>query len=52
MAITIDGRSLTVEEVISVCRNGEKVIISDDAQKAVKKARDYVDKKLDEGAII
>lgn len=52
MAITINGRDLTVEEVIRVCRDGEKVYISEEAQKAVKKARDYVEKKLDEGAII
>lgn len=52
MAITINGRDLTVEEVIRVCREGEKVYVSEEAQKAVKKARDYVEKKLDEGAII
>lgn len=52
MAIMINGRDLTVEQVIRVCRLGEKVEITEDAQKAVKKARDYVDKKLDEGAII
>ena len=52
MAIMINGRDLTVEQVIRVCRFGEKVEITEDAHKAVKKARDYVDKKLDEGAII
>lgn len=52
MAIMINGRDLTVEEVIRVCRRGEKVAITEEAQKAVKKARDYVDKKLEEGAII
>lgn len=52
MAIMINGKDLTVEQVIRVCRHGEKVEITEDAQNAVKKARDYVDKKLDEGAII
>lgn len=52
MAIMINGKDLTVEQVIKVCREGEKVEITEDAQKAVKKARDYVDGKLQEGAII
>ena len=52
MAITINGKDLTIEEVIRVCRYGEEVVISEDAKKAVQKARDYVDKKLAEGAII
>lgn len=52
MAIIINGRDLTVEQVIKVCREGESVSIAEDAQKAVKKARDYVEKKLDEGAVI
>lgn len=52
MAIMINGRDLTVEQVIKVCREGEQVAITEEAQKAVKKARDYVDKKLEEGAII
>ncbi|NLD18717.1 MAG: aromatic amino acid lyase, partial [Clostridiales bacterium] len=52
MAIMINGRDLTVEEVIKVCRQGEQVAITEEAQRAVKKARDYVDKKLEDGAII
>jgi histidine ammonia-lyase len=52
MAITINGMKLTVEEVIRVARQGEEVVITPEAQSAVKKARDYVDKKLAEGAVI
>ncbi|MEG0292186.1 MAG: histidine ammonia-lyase [Anaerovoracaceae bacterium] len=52
MAIIINGQNLTVEDVIKVARFGEKVEISESAQAAVKKARDYVDKKLEEGAVI
>ena len=52
MAIIINGYDLTVEEVIRVARGFEKVEISAEAQAAVKKARDYVDKKLEEGSII
>ena len=52
MAIIIDGKSLTVEDVIKVCRHGEEVVISEEAKAAVQKARDYVEKKLDDGAVI
>lgn len=52
MAIMINGKTLTVEEVIMVCKYGEQVGITEDAQRAVKKARDYVEWKLDKGAVI
>ena len=52
MAIIINGQKLTVEEVILVARRDEQVEISTEAKAAVKKARDYVDKKLEEGSII
>ena len=52
MAVVINGRDLTVEEVIRVCRQDEKVEIAPEAQKAVQKARDYIEKKLEEGAVI
>ncbi len=52
MSVTINGTKLTVEEVIRVARFNEEVVITPEAQAAVKKARDYVDKKLAEGAVI
>lgn len=52
MTIIINGKDLTVEEVIRVSRNHEPVEMSIDAQEAVKKARAYVDKKLQSGAVI
>lgn len=52
MGVMINGRDLTLEEVILVARQGQTVQIAPEAQKAVKKARDYVDKKLEEGTII
>lgn len=52
MSVIIDGRSLTIEEVVRVARFGEMVEISPASQAAVKKARDYVEKKLSEGTII
>ena len=52
MAVIINGKDLTIEEVIRVCRGMEKVEISEEAQAAVNKARGYIDSKLEEGAII
>lgn len=52
MAVIINGRDLTVEEVIRVCRGGEKVEIAPDAKIAVNKARAYIEKKLEDGAVI
>lgn len=52
MAVIINGRDLTVEEVIRVCRGYEKVEIAPEAKEAVIKARDYIEKKLEEGAVI
>ena len=50
--VTINGMSLTVEQVASVARGYEKVRISADAKKAINKARAYVEKKLDEQAVV
>lgn len=52
MTISINGSNLTIEEAIRVARNNEKVVLDPKALVAVKKAREYVDKKLEEGAII
>ncbi len=52
MAVIINGHDLTVEQVISVCRNNEKVELAPEAVAAVKKARDYIEKKLEEKAVI
>ena len=46
--ITINGMSLTVEQVAAVARNYEQVVISEEAKQKVNKARAYVEKKLDE----
>jgi len=52
MAIVLNGKTLTVEDVIKVARSNEKAEISDEAEAAVIKARNYVDRKLEEGSII
>ena len=50
--IHINGKDLTLDQVIAVARNGEKVELSKEAKNAVIKAREYVDKKLHEHAVI
>ncbi len=50
--ISINGRDLTLEQVIAVARKGEKVELTSEAREAVNKARAYVDKKLSEKAVI
>ena len=52
MAVVINGKSLTVEEVIRVCRGMEEVTIAPEAKEAVNKARAYIEKKLDENEVI
>lgn len=52
MAIIINGEELTVEQVIQVARKNEKVEISPEALKKVKKARDYIENKLSEKAVV
>jgi len=50
--IYINGRDLTLEQVIAVARGGEQVALTDEAKYAVNKARAYVDRKLAEHAVI
>ena len=49
--VIIDGKSLTIEDVVNVCRYNYEVEISSDALINVKKARDLVDKLVDEEKI-
>ena len=52
MTVFINGRDLTVEQVIHVCRDGEEVKLTDEAIVNVKKARAYIERKLAEKAVI
>ena len=47
--IFIDGRSLTLDDVVSVARFGTKVAMTDAAKDAVAASRAYVEQLLDEG---
>lgn len=52
MAIKIDGKSLTIEDVIDVSRHCQKVELTPEAIEAVKKARAYIEKKVEEKAVV
>lgn len=52
MSIVLNGRDLTIEQVVAVARGGEKAVIAPEAKEAVLKARRYVDQKVAEGAVI
>ncbi len=49
--IFIDGQSLTIEDVVNVSRNNYEVVITDEAIAKVKKARNLVDRLVDEEKI-
>lgn len=50
--IAIDGKSLTLEQVIAAARNGERVELTPESREAINKTRAYVDKKLAEKAVV
>ncbi|XTR38267.1 histidine ammonia-lyase [Paraclostridium tenue] len=50
--IIIDGRDLTIEDVLNVSRNGYKVELSDDVINKVKLSRKLVDKFVDEQKVV
>ncbi|MGL5315092.1 MAG: histidine ammonia-lyase [Peptostreptococcaceae bacterium] len=49
--IFIDGNSLTIEDVVNVCRNNFEVVLTEGAIENVKKARALVDKLVEEEKI-
>ncbi|PNX49362.1 MAG: phenylalanine ammonia-lyase [Thermoplasmata archaeon M8B2D] len=46
MAITIDGKSLTIEKLVQITRHNEKLRLHPDAIKRIKKCRDVLEKKI------
>ncbi|MGL6107674.1 histidine ammonia-lyase [Romboutsia sp.] len=46
--IFIDGNSLTIEDVVNVARQNYEVVLTEEALSKVKKARDLVDKLVEE----
>ena len=52
MAITLDGHSLTVEKVVQVARENEKIAIHPEAMKRIKKCRDLLEEKIKKREIV
>jgi len=52
MVVIIDGKSLTIEQVVAVARNGEKVELHPDAIKRMEKCRAMLEKKVEKGEIM
>ena len=50
--ITIDGNSLTIEDVINICKNNEKVQLSHTAEPKIIESRKYVEKVLKENRTV
>ncbi len=46
MAIVLDGKSLTIEKLLAIARNNEKVELAPDSLEAIKKCRAMLEKKL------
>lgn len=46
MTISLDGHSLTIEKVVKVARENEKISIHPEAMKRIKKCRDLLEEKI------
>ena len=52
MSIVLDGRSLKVEDVVKVARDGERIAIHKDAQARIDKCRALLERKIQAKAIM
>ena len=52
MAIQVDGEHLQIEHVLQIARHGEKIEIHPEARKRIAHCRGFVDKKIEERAIM
>ncbi len=52
MAITLTGRSLTIEDLEAVARRGEKVELHPDAVQRIRACRDFIEERLAAGEIM
>ncbi|MEE4256569.1 MAG: aromatic amino acid lyase, partial [Bacteroidales bacterium] len=52
MTLIIKGAGLTIEDVVNVARNNEKVELHPDALQRIKKCRTMLEKKIDAGEIM
>ena len=50
--VIINGETTTIEDIVNVARHGYQVKISEDAIKKIQRARDFVDKLVDQGKVV
>jgi histidine ammonia-lyase len=47
MSTVLDGKTLTIEEVVRVARHGEKVGLADESVEAIKRCRTMIERKIE-----
>jgi histidine ammonia-lyase len=52
MALTLDGKNLTIEKVVEVSRGGEKVELAPEAKSRIQKCRDLLEDKIQKREIM
>ncbi len=52
MAITLNGSSLTVNKIVQIARNNEKVKLDEDSLTRIRKCRKVIEKKIEAGEIM
>ena len=50
--VYLDGNSLTLEDVVAICRHGAKVALTEEAKKAIQISRDIVEKNIAEEKVV
>ncbi len=50
--IQLNGKDLSIEQVVAVARAGATVTLCPDAKQAMQRARDYVEQKVQQGAVV
>ncbi|RLE21463.1 MAG: phenylalanine ammonia-lyase, partial [Acidobacteria bacterium] len=50
--IVLDGHSLTVEKLVRIARNGEKVELHRDAKERIQKCREMLEEKIQKHEIM
>jgi histidine ammonia-lyase len=52
MSVIVDGKSLTIENVLNVARNYEKVELHPDALERIKASRRFIEKKIEQKEVM
>lgn len=52
MKITLDGKSLNIEKLVSIARNNSQVQVADNSIQKIKKCRQFLESKLAEGTVM